>query len=230
MAGLGPLAAGALAPGRALAGLTRRSLLGRRPTVTLGGTPVALTVTGLALRPHPAGLVAGHLGDLRLAARDVVWPRGEASRLTLTARDARLVVLPAPALVAGPVLLAATVPGAVVSDLVRASWPWLTLEVGADRLEARSARRPGLGRLEVDPTLAGSTVRLSPTAAVTDRTRVRLPGRTPGVTLRLPALPGGLELDSVAVRDGDLHLTGTVDAWRLPLGPDRLSGLLRRTR
>jgi len=200
----------------------RRFVVGRRMSVDTNDGVLALTITEFESRLDLRQLAVGQLNDVTLGASDLEWSghRFERARAVLYNVHVRATV-PA-ALVAAPVEVTLEVPAPVLDELFRMAAPRFSGEVGADGVaRLRLARRMGLGHVEVEARLNGSTLRLQPRAVVR-RKRRALPARTPGYSIELPELPHGLRLTSVDLGPGVVRLTGTLSEWQMDLPRTRL--------
>jgi hypothetical protein len=187
---------------------------------------LALTITEFDSRLDLRQLAVGQLDDVTLAARDVEWTgdgfghRFDSASAVL--HNVHVRPTAPPVLVAAPVELTLEVPTPVVDELFRMTAPRWSGEVGPDGVaRVRLARRLGLGHVELEARLNGSTLWLRPTAIVRRKRRV-LPARTPGYPVRLPELPHGLRLTSVEFSPGIVRLTGSLSEWRMDLPRTRL--------
>ncbi len=103
----------------------------------------------------------------------------------------------------------------------------LSGEIGPDGVaRLRLARRPGLGHLEVDANLDGSTLRLKPRGLVLGGKRLRLPERTPAYPVHLPELPHGLQLTEIGFAPDLLCLSGSLPEWRIKVPRRRLEDVI----
>jgi hypothetical protein len=129
-------------------------------------------------------------------------------------------------LVAAPVELTVELPAPALDDVFRWAAPRFAGDVGPDGVaRLHFARRRGSGHVEVDARLDGSTLWVTPRAVVRRR-RWALPARTPSYGVRVPDLPHGLQLTSVAFAPGIVRLTGTVAQWRVDVPRTRLEDVI----
>ncbi len=176
----------------------------------------AVTLDGADVRPHGSGIEAGgmdlRLRDVDLLARSAASVSGTLTNVTIPAAASPTGFLVLPRIdLDGPaarIATTATVPGAAVHDLVSAAVqratgvaPAEVALVAPDRVHVRLGTTSLDGRLAVD---SGSLI------AQLDRPAAR-------VTLvdRSELLP--LALQQAGVVDGDLLLTGTIEASALGL-------------
>jgi hypothetical protein len=215
-AAVAPVSSGAAAAYKTLFMTLRRLVVGRELTVRLDGGDITLTVTEFDSRLDVRGLAVGQLSDVRLAARDIRWDDNKLDRATAVLHNVHLRPSAAPVLIAAPVDLTVELPTDTLDDLFRLVAPRLAGEIGEDGVaRLRFARRPGLGHLEVDALLDGSTLWLKPRGLTLGRTRMRLPGRTPSYPVHLPELPNGLRLTDISIEPDKLCLSGTLQEWRV---------------
>ena len=199
-AAVAPVSSGAAAAYKTLFMTLRRLVVGRELTVRLDGGDITLTVTEFDSRLDVRGLAVGQLSDVRLAARDIRWDDNRLDRATAVLHNVHLRPSAPPVLIAAPVDLTVELPADALDDLFRLAAPRLAGEIGEDGVaRLRFARRPGLGHLEVDALLDGSTLWLKPRGLMLGRTRMRV-ARSHAV---LPCAPAGTtERTSV---DGHQH-------------------------
>jgi hypothetical protein len=215
-AAVAPVSSGAAAAYKTLFMTLRRLVVGRELTVRLDGGDITLTVTEFDSRLDVRGLAVGQLSDVRLAARDIRWDDNKLDRATAVLHNVHLRPSAPPVLIAAPVDLTVELPTDTLDDLFRLVAPRLAGEIGEDGVaRLRFARRPGLGHLEVDALLDGSTLWLKPRGLTLGRTRMRLPGRTPSYPVHLPELPNGLRLTDISIEPDKLCLSGTLQEWRV---------------
>ena len=188
----------------------RQLVVGRQLSIRVDDGTLALTVTRFSSR-----LATGRRHDVRLEAEDISWRDYGVDRAHVTLHDVRLRghLLPTE-LVAAPVELTVEVPAPALDDVFRWEAPRLAGQVGPDGIaRLHFARRRGSGHVEVDARLEGSTLWVTPRAVVRRR-RWSLPERTPSYRVRVPELPHGLRLTSIAFAPGVVRLTGTLPEWR----------------
>jgi hypothetical protein len=123
---------------------------------------------------------------------------------------------------ATPVELTLDVPSDAVHDLLRATRPSLSGEIGGDGVaRVRWARRPAWGNVELDIALDGAAegvkVHLTPRALSIGRRRWRLPARTPGRRLALTGLPPGLRVEDVRLESRRLRVQAVLPHWHMPV-------------
>ncbi len=228
-AAVAPVSSGAAAAYRTLFVTLRRLVVGRELSVRLDEGDITLTVTEFDSRLSVRGLSVGQLSNVHLAARDIRWDGNRLDRATAVLHNVALRPTAPPVLVAAPVELTVEMPADTLDDLFRLAAPRLSGEIGPDGIaRLRLARRPGLGHLEVDAKLDGSTLWLRPRSLVLRRKRMRLPGRTPRYRVRLPELPHGLELTDISLAPDMLCLSGTLPEWRIEVPRRRLEDVINQ--
>jgi hypothetical protein len=228
-AAVAPMSTGAAAAYRTLFMTLSKLVVGRELSVRLDEGDITLTVTEFDSKLDVRGLAAGHLSDVRLAARDIRWDNNTLDRATAVLRNVHLRPAAPPVLVAAPVDLTVELPAETLDELFRLAAPRLTGEVGPDGVaRLRLARRPGLGHLEVDAVLDGSTLWLRPRGLVLRRKRVPLPDRTPGYRIAIPELPHGLTLTDISIEPDTLCLSGSLQEWRIDVPRTRLEDVINQ--
>ena len=224
-----PVNSGAAAAYRTLFMTIRRLVVGRRLTVRLDDGDLTMTVTEFDSRLDVRGLAVGQLNDVRLTARDIRWRTSCFDRATVVAHNVHMRPGAPPVLVAAPVDMTIEVPTTVVDDLLQWAAPRLCGEVGPDGVaRLRLARRPGLGHLEVDARVDGTTLWLTARRLTVGSGRWRLPERTPAYPVQLPELPHGLHLTAIAFAPGVVRLSGTLPEWRTDLPRKRLEDIINQ--
>lgn len=215
-AAVAPVNNGAAAAYRTLFLTLRRLVVGRTLAVRVDEGDITLTVTEFDSRLDIRGLSVGQLNDVRLGARDIRWDGNKLDSATAVLHNVQIRPSAPPVLVAAPVELSLELPADTLDDLFRLAAPRLAGEIGPDGIaRLRLARRPGLGHLEVDAHLDGSTLWLKPRRLMLRRTRLRLPARTPAYPVHLPELPHGLELTEITFAPDVLRLSGSLPEWRV---------------
>jgi LmeA-like phospholipid-binding len=222
-----PVSSGAAMAYRTLFMTVKRLVVGRTMTVRLDGGDVTLTVTQFDSRLDIRGLAVGQLNDVRIAATDIRWGEHHFERATLILHNVHVKPGVPPVLVAAPVEVTMTVSTRALNAVLSDALPRLSGQVDDDgRARLRWARRPGLGSVEVDVTLDGSTLWLRPLAVRTRRRRVALPARLPAYPVRLPELASGLTLTSLSLGPSSLQLTGSLPQWRAEVPTARVEDVL----
>jgi hypothetical protein len=217
-----PVSSSASAAYQTLFSTLRRLVLDRRLTMRLDSGEVTLTVTEFAML-DTGRLAAGQLDDVRITATEIDWESEQFERAEVVLRNVHLRPGAPPMVVAAPVELSLDVPTAAIDGLFLLAVPKLSGEVGDDGIaRMRWARRPGLGNVELDVHLDGSTLVLQPRAVALGRRRLALPTRTPSYRVRLPRLPHDLELTDVQLEPGLLRVSGTLPEWRIEMTRRRL--------
>lgn len=217
-----PLDSGAAVAYRTLFFTLRRFVVGRRLSVDTEDGELALTITRFDSRLDLRQLAVGQLNDVTLGASDLEWNGHSFDHASAVLHNVHVRATVPAVLVAAPVELTLEVPAPVLDELFRTTAPRLSGEVGPDGVaRLRLARRLGLGHVEIEARLNGSTLWLQPRAVVR-RKRRALPVRTPGYPVRLPELPHGLQLTSVEFGPGVVRLTGILSEWQMDLPRTRL--------
>jgi hypothetical protein len=228
-AAIPPVSTGAAAAYRALFITLRRLMVGRTLSVRLDEGDITLTVTEFDSRLELPGLAVGQLGNVRLVATDLHWDGHRIDRAAVTLRNVHLRPGAPPVVVAAPVDMSLELPASALDELFGSAMPRLTGEIGADAVaRLRWARRPGLGAVEVDIQLDGSTLRLKPRGLALRRRRLPVPARVPAYPLQLPELPHGLQLTGVSCNPGSMQLTGTLPEWRMDMPRAGLEEILNQ--
>jgi hypothetical protein len=222
-----PVSTGAAAAYRTVFVALRRLVVGRRVTVHADGGPITLTVSQVEARLDLRRLSVGQLEDVRVSATDINWRSSRFDLASAVLRNVHLRPGARPTVVAAPVHLTLDVPTEALDDLFPMMVPRFAGTVGDDGVaRVRFAGRPGLGHVEVDAELDGSTLLLKPRAVTVRRRRWMLPVRTPAYRIRLPDLPHGLQLTEVCFEPGLLRLSGALPEWRMELSRRHLEHLL----
>jgi hypothetical protein len=228
-AAVAPVNSGAAAAYRTLFLTLRRLVVGRTLGVRLDEGDITLTVTEFDSRLDIRGLSVGQLNDVRLAARDIRWGGNKLDKATAVLHNVHLRPGAPPTLVAAPVELSLEMPADTLDDLFRLAAPRLAGEIGPDGVaRLRLARRPGLGHLEVDAHLDGSTLWLKPRVLELRGRRLRLPARTPAHHTHLPELPHGLQLTEISFGPDALLLSGSLPEWHINVPRKRLEDVINQ--
>jgi hypothetical protein len=229
VAAVAPVSSGAAAGYRTLFVTLGRLVVGRTLTVRLDEGDITMTVTEFDSRLDVRGLASGQLSDVHLAARDISWDGNSLDRATAVLHNVHLRPSVPPVLVASPVDLSVELPADSLDDLFRLAAPRLAGEIGPDgAARLRLARRPGMGDVEIEAHLDGSTLSLKPRALVLRGRRLRLPARTPAYRVRLPELPHGLVLTGISIEPGLLRLSGSLPEWRIDVPRRRLEDIVNQ--
>ncbi len=209
------------APYRTLFLTLQQLLVGKRVTVRMGDHDVTLTVTELDSELEPGGLTVGQLGEIRVAASDIAWSDHAQQRLESGAAVLRNVhIRPGvpPLVIAAPVELSTEVPAKVFHGMLRQAAPRLHAQLTEDSTaQLHWKRRPGLGSLEVDVDVVGTTLWVRPRAVLTGQKRWKLPERTPAHPVPLPELPHGLLITDVTLGADALQVSALLPEWRMDL-------------
>ncbi len=209
----------AAVPYRTLFLTLQQLLVGKRVTVRMGDHDVTLTVTALDSELEPGGLTVGQLGEIRVAASDIEWSDQKLQRAEAVLRNVHIRPGVPPLVIAAPVDLSTEVPAKVFDDLLQQAAPRLHTQLTEDSTaQLHWARRPGLGSLEVEVDVIGTTLWVRPRALRTGRhRRWKLPGRTPAHPVPLPDLPHGLLITEVTLGTDSLQISGLLPEWRMDL-------------
>lgn len=221
------VSSGAAVAYRTLFVTVRRLVVGRTLSVRLDSGDITLTVTEFDSRLDVRRLAVGQLNDVRLAATDIHWDERYFESASVVLHNVHLRPGVPPVLVAAPVEVSMDISTHALDDVFSDALPRLSGHVDDDGVaRLRWARRPGLGSVEVDVRLDGSTLWLHPRAVRTRRRRWSLPDRTPSYPVRLPELASGLTLTSLSFSPGVLHLTGSLPEWRAEVPRGRIEDVL----
>ncbi|MGO8940451.1 MAG: hypothetical protein ACLP3C_28650 [Mycobacterium sp.] len=208
-------------PYRTLFTTLQQLLVGKRVTIRMGDHDVTLTVTELDSELEPGGLTVGQLGEIRVAASEIEWADQYLQHAEAVLRNVHIRPGVSPLVIAAPVELSTELPAKVFDDMLRQAAPRLHAQLNADSTaQLRWARRPGLGSLEVDVDVVGTTLWVRPRALLTGLTKERrwkLPGRTPAHPVPLPDLPHGLLVTDVALGADSLQISALLPEWRMDL-------------
>lgn len=216
-------------PYRTLFATLQQLLVGKEVTVRIGDQDVTLTVVELESELDPQGLPVGQLGEVRVAARDIRWADNRLQSAVAVMRNVHIRPGVPPLVIAAPTELTTELPKDVFDHVLEQAAPHLRSESGEDGTARLSwARRPGLGGLEVDADVVGSTLWLRPRAVVAGQRRWKLPLRTPAYQVVLPDLPHGLMITGVELTPDSLHLSGLLPEWRMELPLRALEELITR--
>jgi hypothetical protein len=203
-------------------------VVGRRVTMRVGTSEVALTLVEIDTELDTVGLALGQVPHVRIVAEDVTWPDAPLTRLAVLCSDVRFQSLPVPSVVAGSVELEITVSASVVRAKVAELRPNIVMDIGDDSVvRVRWVRRPTWGHLEVEPVLDSSQgLILAPQVLQVAGLRFGAVRRMQPTVVEIPDLPRGLRLTAVEPGAGELVLRGQAERWRerIPL-TDLLSWL-----
>lgn len=221
------MSSGAAVAYRTLFITVTRLVVGRTLTVRLDSGDITLTVTEFDSRLDVRRLAVGQLNDVRLTATDIHWDGRHFERATLVLHNVHLRPGVPPILVAAPVEVSIDVSTHALGEVFADALPRLSGQVDDDGVaRLRWARHLGLGSVEVDVKLDGSTLWLHPRAVRTRRRRWTLPARTPAYPVHLPELASGLTLTGLSFEPGALHLTGSLPEWRAEVPRARIEDVL----
>jgi hypothetical protein len=205
-------------PYRTLFTTLQQLLVGKRVTIRMGDHDVTLTVTELDSELEPGGLTVGQLGELRVAASEIEWGDQYLQHAEAILRNVHIRPGVPPLVIAAPVELSTELPAKVFDDMLRQAAPRLHAQLNADSTaQLRWARRPGLGSLEVDVDVVGTTLWVRPRALLTGQRRWKLPGRTPAHPVPLPDLLHGLLVTGVTLGADSLQISALLPEWRMDL-------------
>ncbi|ART70817.1 hypothetical protein BTO20_21785 [Mycobacterium dioxanotrophicus] len=207
----------------------RRLIVGRRLNIGLDSGEITLTVTEFESDLDMRGLSVGQLNDVSLSVAEISWNGHQLDRATVVMHNVHIKPATPPVLVTAPLDLTVEVSPAVVDTLFDLAAPQLTGRVDANGVaQIRWARRPGLGHLEVDAAIDGSTLLVRPRVLVLRRTRWNLPSRVPAYRMRLPTLPRELELTAISFGPNTVHLRGRVAEWQVDVPGGRLEDVINQ--
>ncbi|ORA28208.1 hypothetical protein [Mycobacterium aquaticum] len=205
----------------------RRLIVGRRLNIGLDSGEITLTVTEFESDLDMRGLSVGQLNDVALSAAEISWNGHQLDRATAVLHNVHIKPATPPVLVTAPLEMTVEVPTAVVDALFDLAAPRLTGRVDANSVaQIRWARRPGLGHLEVDAAIDGSTLLVRPRVLVVRRLRWVLPARTPAYRVKLPKLPREFRLSVISFGPNIVNLTATVPEWQLDVPGGRLEDVI----
>jgi hypothetical protein len=205
-------------PYRTLFLTLQQLLVGKRVTIRMGEVDVTLTVTELDAELEPGGLTVGQLGEIQIAASDIEWSDQHLQRAIAVLRNVHIRPGVPPLVIAAPVELSTELPAKVFDDMLRQAAPRLHAQLNSDSTaQLHWARRPGLGSIEVDVDVVGTTLWVRPRALLTGPKRWKLPERTPAQAVPLPDLPHGLLVTEVDLGAESLHISGLLPEWRMDL-------------
>jgi hypothetical protein len=217
-------------PYRTLFLTLQQLLVGKRVTIRMGDVDVTLTVTELESELEPGGLTVGQLGEIRVAASDIEFSDRAQQRLesgVAVLRNVHIRPGVPPLVIAAPVELSTELPAKVFDDMLRQAAPRVHAQLTEDRTaQLHWARRPGLGSVEVDVDVVGTTLWVRPRALRTGLKRWKLPERTPAQAVPLPDLPHGLLVTDVDLGAESLHVSGLLPEWRMELPLRNLEDLI----
>lgn len=226
-AALPPVSSGAAVAYRTLFLTVKRLVVGRTLTVRMDGGDITLTVTELDSRLDVRRLAVGQLNDVRLDATEICWRECIFEHASVVLRNVHLRPGMPPVLVAAPVDVTLEVSTHALDAVFSEALPRLCGHVDDDGVaRLRWARHPGLGSVEVDVRVDGSTLWLHPRAVRTRRRRWGLPTRLPAYPVQVPELASGLTLTSLSVAPGTVHLTGRLPQWCAELPRARVEDVL----
>lgn len=209
-----PMSTGAAAAYRTALLTVRPLVIGRRITVRLRTSDLALTVAEFDSRWDASIFAVGHIGTVNVTANKVKWAGTELN--SIAAKLNNLHVRP-PMLAAAPVELTVEIPSDSLDELIRAAEPRVSTEIGDDGVARIRLSRFRSGFVEVDPQLHGNTLWLKPRGLTLGSTRVPVPGLAPAYPVRLPELPFGLTLTSVELGPGVVRVSATLPQWQFDL-------------
>src|SRR5574337_203219 len=215
---LSPVSTGAAVAYQTLFTTLRRLVVGRTLSVRLDQGEITLTVAELDSQLDLPALAVGQLDSVRLVATDLTSDNNHLNRAVVTLHNVHLRPGTPPVVLAAPVDMTLDLPASILDDLFQWAMPRLVGEIDTGAVaRLRWARRPGLGGLEVDARVDGSTLWLKPRGLLVRGRRWRLPTRIPAYPVQLPALPNGLRLTGVSWGPNSLQLTGTLAEWRMDI-------------
>jgi len=217
---------------REVLGAIASKLVGRDLEVRVGDVSVSFVLREFRADPRPLGPPIGQLGDIAIDADDVRWEENHVDEIHVVARNVHIQPSSVNVLVAAPVDIEVVLGQPAVDEILRRRAPRTTIALGSATGMAALAGRPGLGSVEVTPSIDGGTVTLHATGLRLGRSptlRTRLLERVPGLHLPLP-LPAGMRIAEITIRDGRLVARGTLREWREPVTAAQLDDVVRRIR
>lgn len=222
-----PVSTGAAVAYQTLFMTVKRLIVGRRLTVKLDGGDMAVTITEFDSRLDLGKLAFGQLNDVKVSASEIVWNQKTFERIDLILHNVHLRPGVPPILVAAPVDVTIEVPTRALNEFIGDALPHISVHVDDEGIaRLRWAGRPGVGSVEVDTVLDGTTLWLTPRVLHVGRRRFGLPNRTPSYPVQLPELASGLTLTDVTLGSNVVHLTGTLPQWQADVPRARVEDLL----
>lgn len=209
-----PMSTGAAAAYRTALLTVRPLVIGRRITVRLRTSDLALTVAEFDSRWDASIFAVGHIGTVNITANKVKWAGTELNSIVAKLNNLHVRPSVPPMLVAAPVELTVEIPSGSLDELIRAAEPRVSTEIGDDGVARIRLSRFRSGFVEVDPQLHGNTLWLKPRGLTLGSTRVPVPGLAPAYPVRLPELPYGLTLTSVELGPGVVRVRATLPQWQ----------------
>ncbi|MEZ0050120.1 hypothetical protein ABIA30_001110 [Mycobacterium sp. MAA66] len=213
-----PMNTGAAALYQATFKALRTFAVGRRITARMGGGELTMTINSFNAEPDVRGMSVGKLGQAELATRSLRWNGIDFNSGGATLHNLRIRPSMPPVLTAGPIDFSIEVPSTAIDPLLRNSLPTLAGLSGA--VDPNGVAKIGLSRLpgvriEVDISLHDSTLWFTPRKLAVRRARIPIPRLVPPVPVRLPNLPRGLVLTSVAIEPQAIRLLVTMPEWEM---------------
>lgn len=222
-----PVSTGAAVAYQTLFMTVKRLVVGRKLTVRLNSGDMTLTITEFDSRLDLAKLAFGQLNDVQVCATEIHWNQKTFDRAHLTLHNVHLRPGVPPTLVAAPVDITLEVPTRALNEFISTALPHISVLVddeGVARL--RWAGRPGVGSVEVDTVLDGTTLWLTPRVLHVGRRRFGLPNRTPSYPVQLPEMASGLTLTDVTLGPNAVHLSGRLPEWHADVPRARVEDVL----
>jgi hypothetical protein len=223
-----PMSTGAAAAYRTALLTVRPLVIGRRITVRLRTSDLALTVAEFDSRWDASIFAVGHIGTVNVTANNVKWAGTELNSIAAKLNNLHVRPSVPPMLVAAPVELTVEIPSDSLDELIRAAEPRVSTEIGDDGVARIRLSRFRSGFIEVDPQLHGNTLWLKPRGLALGSTRVPVPGLAPAYPVRLPELPYGLTLASVELGPGVVRVSATLPQWQFDLPRALLDELINQ--
>ncbi|WP_418001677.1 LmeA family phospholipid-binding protein [Mycobacterium sp. PDNC021] len=223
-----PMSTGAAAAYRTALLTVRPLVIGRRITVRLRTSDLALTVAEFDSRWDASIFAVGHIGTVNVTANNVKWAGTELNSIAAKLNNLHVRPSVPPMLVAAPVELTVEIPSDSLDELIRAAEPRVSTEIGDDAVARIRLSRFRSGFVEVVPQLHGNTLWLKPRGLTLGSTRVPVPGLAPAYPVRLPELPYGLTLTSVELGPGVVRVSATLPQWQFDLPRALLDELINQ--
>ncbi|WP_238391770.1 MULTISPECIES: hypothetical protein [unclassified Mycolicibacterium] len=209
-----PMSTGAAAAYRTALLTVRPLVIGRRITIRLRASDLALTVAEFDSRWDASIFAMGHIGTVNITAHKVNWAGTVLNSISTKLNNLHVRPSVPPMLVAAPVELSVEIPSTALDELIRGVEPRVSTEIGDDGVARIRLSRFRSGYIEVDPQLHGNTLWIKPRGLTLGSARVPVPGLAPAYPVRLPELPYGVTLTSVELGPGVVRVGATLREWQ----------------
>ncbi|NMO00690.1 DUF2993 domain-containing protein [Gordonia sp. TBRC 11910] len=191
------------------------TLLDRRISTSVGGKPMAFTLSSVNAKLDPFASTLGQADHVTLNARDVEYDGLHIARAQATLHNVHTRVGISPVLVTAPVDVTFIGDWTQVDDLVHRYTGAVTVS-SADARTATiaSTHHPLLGMVDVEVAAENGRLRIRPV-------ELRWRGRRVAISRRLPPLPVPTNLGSnarlreVRVEQDEVHVVVRFDQWRV---------------